>query len=153
MVTRDERSAVRTLAVGLLTAGLLGMAAFSWLVVISWDVLRQSLGLTSLVLLVVLSAVAAATWASVLVRKVRRPTRPALTRTGRTGVAALSLLAVAAGLVAVPSTRARLESNKCQGLAASDAAAQVNCRTWLETRREWWTFGLSHADPTPPKPN
>jgi drug/metabolite transporter (DMT)-like permease len=148
MATRFERPAVRILTIGLLAAGVFGMAAFSWLVVISWDVLRKSLGLPVLGLLVVLAAVAAATWASVLVRKFRRPGHPALTPSGRAAIAALSVVAVLAGIIAVPSTRARLERNKCHRLAAMDAGSHKDCRTWLESRREWWTFGLSHRNPS-----
>ena len=146
-MTRRGRSAVKVLAIALLAAGLLGLAAFSWLVVISWAVLRKSIGLPVLGLLVVLAAAAAAAWASLLVRKLRRPADPALTPAGRAGIAAVSVVAVVAGVVAVPSTRARLERNKCHRLAASDATSQIACRTWLESRREWWTFGLSHRNP------
>ena len=146
-MTRSPRPRVRVLASALLAAGLLGMAAFSWLVVISWDVLRKSLGLPALGLLVVLAAVVAVTWASVLVRKCRQPDRPAVTRAGRAGIAALSVTAVLAGIVAVPSTRARLERNKCRRLVPADTVSQADCRARLESRREWWTFGLSHRNP------
>jgi hypothetical protein len=66
---------------------------------------------------------------------------------GRIGLAAVTLLAAATGLAAVPTTRARLESNKCHRVAASDALSQARCRTWLERRRQWWTLGLSHENP------
>ena len=147
MVTRYDRPTVRVLAGGLLAAGLLGMAAFSWLVVISRDVLRESLGLPALALLVVLAGVAAASWASVLVRQIRRPAHRALTRAGRAAITALSVVAVLAGIVAVPPTRARLERNKCHRLVASGIVLEGDCRTWLASRREWWTFGLSHRNP------
>jgi hypothetical protein len=43
---------IRLLAVGVAAAALVGVAGFSSFVVISWDVLRRSIGLVPLVLLV-----------------------------------------------------------------------------------------------------
>jgi hypothetical protein len=124
-----------------------GVLAFSWLVVISWDVLTDSVGPDGLLMLLVLAAVTAAAWYRVLARKIRRPAERPLTRTSRTLLGAVSVLAAVTGVVAVPATRAELEQDKCRHLARPDAVAQANCRTWLESRREWWTFGLSHRNP------
>jgi hypothetical protein len=72
-----------------------------------------------------------------------------MTRARRAGVVTISLLAAVTGLIAVPATRARLESDKCRHHAALDAASQARCRTWLVNRRQWWTLGLSHTDAAP----
>lgn len=147
MVERRGGPAVRIMAIGLLAAGLVGMLGFAWMVTISWDVLRASLGVGLLIGLLVVVTLAATAWASVLVGTLRHPSRPVLTPSRRAGIAAISLLAVVTGAVAVPATRARLEHKKCRRVVAADALSQANCRTWLETRREWWTFGLSHENP------
>jgi hypothetical protein len=138
--------AVRVLMLGAVSAGLVAMAGFTWFVLISWSVLRHSLGFGPLVLLLVIAAGTAGTWASVLLRRIRRPVRPA-TPARRIGVVAITLLAAVTGLIAVPNTRARLEADKCQRRAALDTGSQAQCRRWLESRREWWTLGLSHRNP------
>lgn len=143
---------IRIMVIGAVSAALLGVVAFSWFVVISWNVLRTGLGLATLLLLLVVAGVASATWASVLVSKLRRPARP-LTRIRRVGIGAISLLAAVTGLIAVPATRSRLESNKCRHRAAPDALSQADCRIWLESRREWWTLGLSHKNPPKTRAN
>lgn len=130
---------------GAVGAALVGLVGFVWFVVISWDVLRRAIGLLPLLLVLVVAAAVTAAWTSVLVSRALRPRRP-MPRRGRIGVAAVTLLAAVTGLVAVPATRARLESNKCRRLAAADALSQAGCRTWLESRRQWWTLGLSHKD-------
>jgi hypothetical protein len=139
---------IRILVLGVAGAAFVGLVGFSWFVIISWDVLRRSIGLAPLVLLVVVAAAVTATWASVLLSRVLRPSRP-MPRLRRIGVAAVTLLAALTALVAVPTTRARLESKKCHHHAASDALSQARCRTWLESRRQWWTLGLSHKNPAP----
>jgi hypothetical protein len=123
------------------------VAGFSCFVVISWTVLRAALGLAPLLVLLTVAVLAAATWGSVLAGRLRRPARPPLTRSHRLGVAGVSLLAAVCGLVAVPATRARLETNKCLRIAAPDRAAQARCHDWLAGRRQWWTLGLSHQNP------
>jgi hypothetical protein len=60
---------------------------------------------------------------------------------------AITLSAVITGLIAVPTTRARLEADTCRRRVALDTNSQAQCRRWLESRREWWTLGLSHRDP------
>ena len=137
---------IKLLTAGVAIAALVGAVGFWWLVLISRDVLRRSMGLGSLALVLAVAAAVTATWGSVLVSRALRPGRP-LPRRGRLGLAAVTLLAAVTGLVAVPTTRARLESNKCHRIAASDALSQARCRTWLESRRQWWTFGLSHENP------
>jgi hypothetical protein len=147
MVERRGGPAVRIMTIGLLAAGVVGMSGFAGMVAISWDVLRASLGGVALVALLVVVTLAAIAWASVLINTLRHRSRPVLTPSRRAGIAAVSLLAVVTGGVAVPSTRARLEHKKCHRVAAADAASQADCRTWLESRRQWWTLGLSHRDP------
>jgi hypothetical protein len=122
------------------------IAGFTWFVLISWNVLRPSLGLGPLMLLLLIAAGVAATWASLLLRTLRRPARPT-TPVRRIGVVAVTVLAAMTGLVAVPATRARLEADKCRRRAAPDPTSQTQCRRWLESRREWWTLGLSHRNP------
>jgi Zn-dependent alcohol dehydrogenase len=146
---RDLRArGIRIALAGAVGAALVGLVGFAWFVVISWDVLRRAIGLVPLLLSLVVAAAVTATWASVLVSRALRPGRP-IARQGRIGVAAVTLLAAVTGLVAVPATRARLESNKCRQLAAADAVSQAGCRTWLASRRQWWTLGLSHKNPAP----
>lgn len=125
--------------------GLLGVAAFAWIVAISWTVLSAALGPWGLLLVLAVAGFGTGAWGSVVVAKVLRPARP-LSRARRAGVASVTLLAAVTGLIAVPSTRDRLESDKCRRVVAGDAVSQVRCRDWLESRREWWTFGLSHRD-------
>jgi uncharacterized membrane protein YdfJ with MMPL/SSD domain len=67
-------------------------------------------------------------------------------RRARAGVALVSLLAVVCGGVVVPTTRDRLEVNKCRRIAPADAGSQARCHEWLEGRRQWWTLGLSHEN-------
>jgi hypothetical protein len=140
------RLTMKVLVIGTVSAGLAAVAGFTWLVLISWNVLQHSLGLGPLVLLLVIAAGAAATWGSVLLRRLRRPGRPA-TPARRIAVVAVTLLAAITGLIAVPATRARLEADKCRRRVARDTGSQVQCRRWLESRREWWTLGLSHRNP------
>ncbi|HEV7536493.1 MAG TPA: hypothetical protein VGP90_12710 [Acidimicrobiia bacterium] len=137
----------RILGLGTVMAALFLFVAFSWFVVISWAVLRAALGTVPLLLVLAVAAVAAGTWASVAYGRLRRPARRPLSRPRRVGVAAVSLWAVICGAVSVPATRARLESNKCLRIAAPDRAAQARCHDWLESRRQWWTLGLSHQNP------
>ena len=124
----------------------MGLVGFAWFVVLSWDVLRQSIGLAPLLLLLVVVAAVGTAWAWALVSKARRPGRP-MPRRRAIAVAGVTVLAAVTGLVGVPTTRARLESNKCRHLVASDAVSQAGCRSWLESRRQWWTLGLSHENP------
>jgi hypothetical protein len=138
---------LRILGIGAVTIALLLVVGFSWFVVISWNVLSTSLGLIRLVLVLAVAALAAGTWASVVVRRVGHLAPRPMTRLRRVAVGPLSLLAVITGLIAVPATRARLESSKCLHHAAPDAGSQARCRAWLERRREWWTLGLSHKNP------
>jgi uncharacterized membrane protein YidH (DUF202 family) len=137
---------IRLLAAGVGGVALVGVVGFSWFVVISWDVLRRSIGLVPLVLLLGVVAAVTALWASVLVSRALRPGSP-MPRRHTLGVAAVTLLAAVTGLVAVPASRARLEADKCHQVAAPDALSQARCRTWLEGRRQWWTLGLSHRNP------
>jgi hypothetical protein len=115
--------AFRILVFGAASAAFVAVAGFIWFVLISWNVLRQSLGFGPLVLLLLVAAGVAVTWALLLLRSLRRPARPT-TPVRPIGVVAVTLVAAMTGLVAVPATRAR-----------------------LETRREWWTLGLSHRNP------
>lgn len=146
-----ENPAVRILsiaaAVAAVAAAVVAVVAFSWFVVISWDVLRAALGTVRLLLVLAVAAVAAGTWASVAYGRLRPTSRRPMTRGRRLGIAAVSLLAVICGVVSVPATRARLESNKCLRIAAPDGVAQARCHDWLESRRQWWTLGLSHRNP------
>ena len=137
-------SPFRAVAVAAGAFGLLGVA-FASIVAISWTVLSAALGPWRLLLVLAVAGIGTAAWGSVVVAKVLRPARP-LSRARRAGVASVTLLAAVTGLIAVPSTRDRLESGKCRRVAG-DAVSQVRCRDWLEGRREWWTFGLSHRDP------
>jgi hypothetical protein len=138
---------IRLLAAGVVGAAVVGLVGLAWFVVISWDVLRRAIGLAPMFLLLVVAAAVTATWASLLVTRIRRPGRP-IPRRRVIGVAAVTVLAALSGVVAVPTTRARLEGNKCRHQAASDTLSQARCRTWLESRRQWWTLGLSHKNPT-----
>jgi hypothetical protein len=148
-----EKRAVPILSIPAVVAALVaagvvvGAVAFSWFVVISWDVLRAALGTVRLLVVLAVAAVAAGTWASVACGRLRQSSRRPLTRGRRLGIAAVSLLAVICGVVSVPATRARLESNKCLRIAAPDGVAQARCHDWLESRRQWWTLGLSHRNP------
>jgi hypothetical protein len=135
------------MAAGVVGAAVVGLAGLIWFVVISWDVLRRAIGLAPLILLLVVAAAVSATWASLLVTRIRRPGRP-MPGWRKIVVAVITLLAALTGLVAVPTTRARLEGDKCRRHAASDTLSQARCRTWLESRRQWWTLGLSHKNPT-----
>ncbi|MCA1844489.1 MAG: hypothetical protein LC792_15125 [Actinobacteria bacterium] len=140
------RLVLKLLGLGAVSAGLVAVAGFTWFVLISWSVLEHSLGLAPLALLLLLAAGAAATWGAELLRRTRRPARPA-TPARRTAVVAVTVLAAITGLIAVPTTRARLEADKCRRRAAPDTGSQTQCHHWLESRREWWTLGLSHKNP------
>ena len=137
----------RILGGGAMMAALFLTVAFSWFVVISWDVLRAALGPVRLLLVLAVAALTAGTWAAVAYGRGPAPARPPLARPHRLGVAAVSLLAVICGVVLGPRHHARLESNKCLRIAAPDRAAQARCHDWLESRRQWWTLGLSHRNP------
>jgi hypothetical protein len=121
------------------------VAAFAWFVVISWDVLSRAMGFAPLIVTVALAATVTLVWAAMLVARARRPRR-SLSGPRRIAVAGASILAAVTGLVAVPTTRARLETNKCRYVAAADPLSQAACRSWLESRRQWWTLGLSHKN-------
>src|SRR4051794_13309828 len=98
-VTRKPgRPAIRVLALGVVSASFLAVVGFTWFVLISWTVLRHSLGVGSLVLLLVIAAGATATWASELLRGVRGPARPA-PPARRAGIVAVTLLAAITGLI------------------------------------------------------
>lgn len=75
----------------------------------------------------------------------RHPLRPLPERL-RIVAGAATVVAVTAGVFAVPWTRAELEADKCRRIAPPADASQQRCLDSLEGRREWWTLGLSHRD-------
>lgn len=143
---RDRETGVlRFVGYGVGVAGLLVTVGFAWFVLISWHVLRVALGTACLTALLMVAAATVGAWGCTLLRRRRHPATP-LGSWARAGLVVVSLVAVVCGVVAVPATRTRLETDKCRRLAPAHPAAQVRCHDWLQGRRQWWTLGLSHKN-------